>query len=61
MSKILGIYVLLSYPKFSEEFIILMDARKIKLGGGGGNDKNWNSIDFYWGMLTPEQIRYTTT
>ena len=46
MSKILGIYVLLSYPKFSEEFIILMDARKIKLGGGP-NDKNWNSIDLY--------------
>ena len=31
MNKILGRYVLLSYPNFSEEFIIYIDARKIKL------------------------------
>ena len=45
MNKIVGRYVILSYPNFSEEFIIHTDDRKIHLWGV--MLQNRNPIDSY--------------
>ena len=54
MKKIVGRDVLLHYPKFSEGFIIHVDARKMQLGGV--ISQNLNPIAFYSRKLTPEKL-----
>ena len=51
MKKIVGRDILLSYPKFSEKFIIHSDALKMKLGGI--MSQNGKPITFYLRKLTP--------
>ena len=59
MKNIVGRYVLLSYPNFSEKFIVHTDASNTQLGGIIG--QNGKPIAFYSHKLTPAQINYTTT
>ena len=59
MNKIVGRYVLLSYPTFSQEFIIHTDSRKTHLGGVV--IQNGNPIEFYSHRLTSSQINYKVT
>ena len=56
MKKIVGSGVLLSYPNFSEKFIIHTDASKTKLGGVFS--PNCKPIAFYSRKLTSAQINY---
>ena len=56
--KIVGRDVILSYPNFSEKFIIYTDASKFKIGGV--ISQNGRPIAFYSCKLTPAQINYTT-
>ena len=56
---IVGRDVLLSYPNFSEGFIIHTDTRKTQLGGL--ISQNGKPIAFYSHKLTPAQINFTTT
>ena len=59
MKKIVGRDVLLSYPDFSKEFIVHMDASKYQLGAvisQGGK-----AIAFYSRKLNQAQQNYTTT
>ena len=58
-NKIVGIYLLLTYHKFSEEFIIHID--NIKTHIRGAIIQNGKPIDFYMWKLTPAQIIYTNT
>ena len=51
--------VLISYPNFSERFIIYTDDSKTRLGGV--ISQNGIPINFYSHKLTPAQINYTTT
>ena len=59
MQKILGCDVLLSYPNFSEIYIIHTEASKTKLGGF--ISQNGKLVAFHSCKLTPAQINYTTT
>ena len=59
IKKIVGCDVLLSYPKFSETFIIHTDARNMQLGGI--ISQNGKPIAFHSCKLAPAQINYTTT
>ena len=56
--KIVSTYVLLSYPNFSEEFIIHEDAIKVHLGGV--IRQIFKPIYFYPRKVTPPQINYIT-
>ena len=58
MNKIVGRDVLLSYPKFSENFIIHTDDSKMQLGEV--KSRKFNPIAFYSLKLTPAQIYYMT-
>ena len=53
MKQIVRQDVFLSYPNFSEEFIIHTDSSKTHLGGL--ISQNGNPIDFYSCKLTPEK------
>ena len=59
MDKILGQGMLLSYPNFSEIFIIFADAftMKLRIVIRG----KWESVASYSDKLTPTQINYTTS
>ena len=59
MKKIVGQEILISYPNFSETFIIHTDASNTQLGGI--ISQNGKSISFYLRKLTPAQISYTKT
>ena len=59
MKKIVGKYVLLSHPNFSENFIIHADWIKMQLGGVIIQD--YKPIDFYLRKLFLAQRNYTTT
>ena len=59
IEKIVGGDIILSYPNFSEEFIVHTGAKKLQLGGL--INQNGNIVSFYSFKLTPEQINYTTT
>ena len=59
MKKIVGRDVLISYPNFSEKFIIYTDSSNTQLGGI--SSQNGKPISFYSHKLTPAQINYTTT
>ena len=59
MKHIVGKYYLLSYPNFSKEFTIHMDASKTQLRDIISQEK-W-PIVFYSRKLMPAQTRYTTT
>ena len=58
MKKIVGKYLLLSHPNFSEIFIIHADWIKMQLGGVIIQDGN--HIAFYSCKLTPSKINYAT-
>ena len=57
--KIVGLDVLLSYPNFSEKFMIQTEASRAKLGGV--MSQNRKPIAFYSLKLTPSQLNYMTT
>ena len=59
MKKILSRYVILSYPIFSEEFIIHIDDRKIQIGGL--MSQNGDPIASYSCNISPSKIDYTAT
>ena len=59
MNRVAGRDILISYPNFSEYFIIQTDASKMQLLGV--IRKNGKPVSFYLHKLTPLQINYTTT
>ena len=59
MKTIVGRDVLLSYPNFSQKFIIHTDSRNTQFWGI--ISQNEKTISFYSGKLTPAQINYIKT
>ena len=57
-NKILGGFVIISYPNFSEEPIIFMDANKMQIGGVFS--QNGKPIDFKLRKINHSKINYTT-
>ena len=57
MKEIVGRDVLVSYPNFSEIFIICTDSSKIQLGGV--INLKCNPVGFHSRNLTPTQMNYT--
>ena len=59
MKSIVEQDVLLSYPNFSEEFIIHIDDRKMQIGGV--MIQNGDPIASYSCNISPSKIDYTAT